>query len=198
MRANYAGNVSLIDEQIARILRVIESRDEMDNTIIVFTSDHGEMNGDYGLVYKKNFLDSAVHVPLVVKTPQTAQMVPEMRDCSGLVEWFDIGATLVDLAGGGIEYRQFARSFSELLDRPDRPHRQDVLSEVVGEYMLLNDRWKAAVNTDGQVYMLFDRTEDPQERTNLAGVDSVRETEDRLRLRILERIVESHMNEGYL
>jgi len=70
MRANYAGNISLIDDQIGEILDTIEARGELENTIIVFCSDHGEFNGDYGLVFKHAFLNGAVRVPLIVrKTP---------------------------------------------------------------------------------------------------------------------------------
>ncbi|MEC8842231.1 MAG: sulfatase-like hydrolase/transferase, partial [Candidatus Poribacteria bacterium] len=57
MRANYAGNVTLIDHQIGEVLQVIKDRGEFDNTIIAFVSDHGEMNGDYNLIYKSNFLN---------------------------------------------------------------------------------------------------------------------------------------------
>lgn len=64
MRADYAGNVTLIDDQIGRLLKVIEDRGELDNTVIVFTSDHGEMNGDHGIIYKSNFYNAAVRVPL--------------------------------------------------------------------------------------------------------------------------------------
>ena len=60
-------NVTLIDDQIGRILAVIEARGELADTAIVFTSDHGEMNGDAGWLYKGNFLDPAVRVPLLVR-----------------------------------------------------------------------------------------------------------------------------------
>ena len=69
LRANYAGNVTLIDAQIGEILDTIEARGELENTIIVHTSDHGEMNGDYGLIYKGNFLNGAVRIPLLVRIP---------------------------------------------------------------------------------------------------------------------------------
>ena len=68
LRANYAGNITLIDTQIGDILDTIKARGELDNTIIVHTSDHGEMNGDYGLIYKSNFLNGAVRIPLLVRT----------------------------------------------------------------------------------------------------------------------------------
>jgi choline-sulfatase len=66
MRANYAGNVALIDEQIGGILQAVEARGELDNTVILFTSDHGELNGDFGLIYKSVLLDGAARVPLIV------------------------------------------------------------------------------------------------------------------------------------
>jgi len=194
MRASYAGNVTLIDEQIGKVLDIVRKRGEWENTIVVFTSDHGEMNGDYGLVYKKNFLDSAARVPLIVKTPQTPARGGVT--CDGFVEWFDIGATLVDLVGGELEHRQFARSFGQCLDDPGRGHRPDALSEIVGEHMIVNSEWKLAINTEGEAYMLFDRARDPEERRNLAGRPEYRDTEDHLRLRILERVAASHVDEG--
>ena len=69
MRANYAGNVTLIDDQIGEILAVIESRGELADTVIAFTSDHGEMNGDHGLSGKSNFYDGAIRVPLIIRAP---------------------------------------------------------------------------------------------------------------------------------
>src|SRR5207245_778600 len=52
LRASYAGKVTLIDDQIGKILKEIETRGEWERTIILFTSDHGEMNGDYDLIHK--------------------------------------------------------------------------------------------------------------------------------------------------
>ena len=93
LRANYAGNVTLIDDQIGEILDAIEARGELENTIIVHTSDHGEMNGDYGLIYKSNFLNGAVRIPLLVRTPDTLrlQTPPTGTICESPVEWIDIG-----------------------------------------------------------------------------------------------------------
>ena len=196
MRANYAGNVTLIDEQIGAVLSILEQRGGLDNTVVVFTSDHGEMNGDYGLVYKKNFLNGAVKVPLIVRTPWTAQGSVGGKTCPSIVEWFDLGATLTEMAGGRLDYRQFAESFGRTLADPSETHRTDALSEVLGEHMLADQEWKIAVNTQGQAYLLFNLREDPAERRNLAGLREYRAIEDQLRLRILERIAVSHIDEG--
>ena len=158
MRANYAGNVSLID--------------------------------DHGLIYKMNFYDGALRVPLIVRTPGP--------DNSGVVndslaENSDLGPTLVELAGGSIEYQQFARSLTGALD--GSAHREDVLSEFVGEFMLMTDEWKIAVNREGQTYMLFDRQNDPGETRNLAGLPDYQCDADALRLRLVERVVQSQLSE---
>jgi choline-sulfatase len=192
MRANYAGNVSLIDHQIGTVLNTLEERGEMENTMIIFTSDHGEMNGDYGLIYKKNFIDSAVHIPLIISTPETRASEIAGRDCPAITEWIDLGPTLVELAGGRLDYRQFGRSLAQTLADPFVPHREDALSELLGEYMLVHDHWKIALNTEGRAYLLLNLREDSRELRNLAGLPEYREVADRLRLRVLERIARSH------
>ncbi len=190
MRANYAGNVSLIDDQIGEILGVIEERGEMDDTVIAFTSDHGEMNGDHGLIYKMNFYDGALRVPLLVRTPGVENTGVLNNS---LAENCDLGPTLVELAGGTIDYRQFARSLTGALN--GSPHREDVLSEFLGEFMLMTDDWKIAVNREGQTYMLFDRRNDPGETRNLAGLPDYQCDADALRLRLLERVAQSQLSE---
>jgi len=196
MRANYAGNVTLIDEQIGRVLRHLEERGVLDNTVIVFTSDHGEMNGDHGLIYKSNFLNSAVRVPLIVRTPDTLKKKSRRKSSDTFVEWFDVGPTLVELAGGRIGYRQFAKSLVPVISGEAKIHRTDALSEIWGEHMIVDEQWKMAINTEGRSYMLFNVVDDPHEQINLAGQRRYRDIEDRLRLRILERIAGSHLNEG--
>jgi arylsulfatase len=189
MRANYAGNISLIDAQIGHILDAIEKRGELDNTVIVLASDHGEMNGDSGLIYKSNFLDGAVRVPLLVRAPGMSQGTI----CSSPVEWFDIGPTLIELAGSTVDYPQFARSLCPALADPQQTHRSEAIAEFRGEIMLLDQRWKAALNEEGQVYLLFDIENDPQEHNNLAGHPDHLDTERELRLRILERLVQTQL-----
>lgn len=191
MRANYAGNVTLIDDQIGEILDAVEARGELDRTVIVFTSDHGEMNGDWGLIYKMNFLDGALRVPLLVRTPDTAASGGGGVNES-LAENCDIGPTIVELAGGELSYAQFAKSLVPALD-PAVEHRDDALSEFRGEFMLMTRRYKAALNRDGKVYMLFDRAQDPRETRNLAGLSESRPVEDEMRLRILERVARSQL-----
>ena len=195
MRANYAGNVSLIDDQVGQIIDVIRERGELANTVIGFTSDHGEMNGDWNLIYKMNFLDGALRVPMLVRTPTTAAEADGGRISDALVENCDLGPTLVELADGELAHRQFARSLVPTIADPQAAHREDVISEFRGEFMLMTSEWKMALNREGQAYLLFDRTADPQEGRNLAGLPEYRATEDELRLRTLERIARTQLPE---
>lgn len=151
MRANYAGNVTLIDDQLREIFATIEARGEWDNTMIVLASDHGEMNGDFGMVYKSNFLNSAAKVPLMVKAPGVAGG----RTCDAFVEWFDIGPTLVEAAGGEIDFKQHAKSLMSCLSDTDHRVLEEALCEISNEVMVMNDKWKMAVNGEGQPYLLF-------------------------------------------
>ena len=190
LRADYAGNVTLIDDQIGEILDAIAGRGELENTVIVHTSDHGEMNGDYGLIYKGNFLNGAVRIPLLVRTPDSTNAG---SICESPVEWIDIGPTLVELAGGELQHRQFGESLGPVLTQPEATHRDFAISEIQGEIMLLNQEWKAALNADGEIYLLFDVQNDPNETENLAGRPEVADIETALRLQILERLMQTQL-----
>ena len=189
LRANYAGNVTLIDDQIGEILRVVEERGELDRTVVAFVSDHGEMNGDFQLLYKHNFLGPAVRVPFILRLPRQAGAEAGAGVVSDtMVELMDLGATLVELAGGTQIKRSLARSVVPVLDDPSRSHRDSALSEMRREIMLATSDWKVALNREGEVYLLFDLCADPTERHNLAARPEYRETEQRLRRMLQDRV----------
>ncbi len=193
MRADYAGNVTLIDDQIGDILDVIQDRGELDNTVIVFCSDHGEMNGDHGLIYKSNFLNGAVRIPLLVRTPETLKNDEVNRVCESPVEWIDIGPTLVEMAGGKLEHRQFGKTLSPTLTDTEANHRNYAISQISKETMLLNQEWKIALNRENKAYLLFNVQEDPDETNNLAGLPKMRDLEHQLSSQILEHISQTQI-----
>jgi len=195
MRADYAGNVSLIDSQVGEILSTIEQRGELDNTVIIFSSDHGEMNGDHGLIYKSNFLNSAVRVPLILRTPQTLNNSAAGSVSEALVEWFDIGPTLTELSEGELEHQQFARSLCPLIENTGIQHRKFAVSQIHGEHMILTDSWKMAVNKEGKAYLLYNLHDDPSESRNLAGTAEVSEIENNLCRKLLEHIVSTQLKQ---
>ncbi|TBL71099.1 sulfatase [Paenibacillus thalictri] len=191
LRANYAGNISLIDDQIGEVLQVLSERGELEHTVIVFTSDHGEMNGDYGLIYKSNFLKSSVQVPLIVRTPDTLKSGDAGSIYNGMVELMDVGPTLAGFAGcDELPHKQNALSLLPVIKDPDALHRPDALSEINGEVMLQTSEWKIALNREGEAYLLFDVRRDPNELNNLAVQPTAEaaSTIEALKMRIAERM----------
>jgi arylsulfatase len=165
LRASYAGKVTLIDDQVGEILRQIEERGELNQTVILFTSDHGEMNGDYGLIHKSNFLNPAVRIPLILRTPETKDSSDAGKTLPDPVELFDVGPTLADFAGAKIGYRHFARSSEPSVSK----QRDFALSEFKHEMMYLDRDWKLMLNANGEAYRLFDLKDDPAEENDLVG-----------------------------
>ena len=96
MRRHYYANISLLDDWVGRIVQTLEARGQLDNTLFVFTSDHGDCLGDHHQVYKfSSHYDSVARVPLVMAGPG----VEALGVRESLVELIDLGPTLLDLAG---------------------------------------------------------------------------------------------------
>lgn len=183
IRANYAGKVSLIDHWLGRLLDVVEERGELERTVVVFASDHGEMNGDHGLFHKSCFLEPAVTVPLVVRVPQA--LGGRQGDVAAPVELIDLGPTFAEAAGTSLEHTQWGRSLWPVLRGEAESVRDVAISEQRGEVLVVDERWKVALNQAGEAYLCTDLEDDPGELVNLAGTDAARDVEARLRLRAL-------------
>ena len=112
-QALYYAMIKQVDDQLARILDVLEATGQADNTVVIFTSDHGEALGDHGLFEKGcRFYEGLVRVPLIFRWPGRFQQDVQ---ASGLTELLDMTATIVELAGlEQPEYMQ-GRSLTPLL-----------------------------------------------------------------------------------
>ena len=180
MRANYAGNVTLIDDQIGALVDLLKKAAAYDNTLILFTSDHGEMNGDQGLVYKGNFLASAVDIPFIVAPPKG-------REAKGsgladtLVELIDAGSTILDYAGVGWPKSSNGRSLRPILEGFSEQHRVYTVSEFGQHTMIATRSWKCEFDSCEEPVLLFDSVADPLEQLNL--VEDARLTETVANLR---------------
>jgi len=190
LRANYCGNVTLIDRMIGEIIELIRKRGEWDNTVVLFTSDHGELNGDHGIVKKRNFFRPTINVPLIIRTPDTCKSITN-HFSDALVNLIDIGPTLADFAGGKIEYTQFGRSLRPILEGTANEHREYILSEYAGEIMYMDREWKLVLNRDGLPYMLFNIADDPDELDNLAASPEYKDIETELQLKLLRALAEN-------
>lgn len=173
VRRDYAGAVSLIDDQIGELVRTLKDRGLYEDTIIIVTSDHGEMNGDHGLLRKGVFLNASVRVPMVVRLPEHLRRTAPAGRCDALAELMDLGPTIAEAAGASMTFPTEGRSLLGLVRGHALAHRPCVMSEYRDERMILTRRWKMVLNGHGEVAVLIDRRADPDEHVNLAGSRSV-------------------------
>jgi choline-sulfatase len=146
LRANYAAGVTLIDDEIGALLEVLERRPDGENTLVIFTSDHGEMNGDYGLIYKANFMDQALKVPLIVVAPHSP-VLTDRRESHALVELMDVGATVLDYAGIAPLASSAGRSLRPAIEGGSA-HRDFIVSEFGGFVCAVSDTLKVEFAAD--------------------------------------------------
>ena len=97
IKANYYAMVSLVDDEVGRILTTLNDQGLADNTVVIFTSDHGELLGDHQLMLKGPMLyDCAIKVPLLINWPGRISAGTRIDE---LVQWIDLTATITELAG---------------------------------------------------------------------------------------------------
>jgi len=169
MRRAYAANVSVIDEQVGRIVEVLARRGLLDHTWIVYTSDHGEMGGDHGMMSKCVLFDGAVRVPLIVRPPGGAGE-RSGRVVDDLVEHLDVPATVRAIAGAGAVPGSDGRSLLGYLTGSDPEPRPVSVSENWGFAAFDDGVRKLIVDEDsGRPCALFDRAVDPTEDHNVVA-----------------------------
>ncbi len=180
-RAHYYANITLIDEGIGKIIAALEAAGTLDDTLIIFTSDHGDALGDHGLPYKGFFYDPMAHVPLIMRGPG----VPGGQRCSGLVSTIDLVPLFYKACGVAPPETLQGEDASTLLNDPDSTIRSAVFSEIGGRTMVMTEQHKYAYYADGSAE-LYDLQIDADETVNLAGKREYQEVETRLRGMLLE------------
>ena len=104
LRANYFANVTLVDRQVGKMLDALRETGQWDNTIIVFTSEHGEMAGDHGMLEKRSMYEEASRVPLLMRIPRSGPDTQRVsRRIAGSVSLVDLVPTLLDISGTGTD-----------------------------------------------------------------------------------------------
>ena len=174
IRHAYYANISYVDTKFQQVLNALEDCGYADDTIIVFSSDHGDMMGERGLFQKRNFFENSVRVPLIISTPKRYQ--PGQR-IEALVSLLDLLPTMVDLAGGSTEDHAEPLEGVSLLSimegsqlEQDRPIYAEMLSETTTSPLLMvrQGDWKFVWSMIDPP-LLFDLKNDPHEKTNLAN-----------------------------
>jgi arylsulfatase A-like enzyme len=188
--AYYWGLVTLIDDQLGRILDAMERRGLLDSTLIIFTSDHGEMMFEFGRTGKSRFYEPVIRMPLILVPPGG---LSEGHQPDGLVETFDIAPTVLDYCGADVPAEMSAASLRLLVEGRGRG-KEMVLSEFTDAG---RQTQTTCVRTECYKYWhesprgdecLFDLESDPLERHNVAADPECRAEVDRHRLLMLERL----------
>ncbi len=174
--AAYYAMIKLIDDQLGRIMGALDAMDLRRNTVIIFTSDHGETLGDHGLILKGcRFYEGLVRVPLIWSWP--GRFLNDLRS-DALVELTDIAPTLLDMVGVSAPGYMVGSSLLPILtgEAPPQRHRDYVRCEYI-DALDMPDHSRATMYCDGTYKIvlyhslgageLYDLAEDPGEFNNL-------------------------------
>jgi choline-sulfatase len=180
-RAAYWALVSWLDSEVGRLLGALDEAGLAGDTIVIFTSDHGDMLGAHGLATKGvgTPYEEVYNIPLVVRAPG---MEPRAEVADARVGLVDVAPTVLDLCGLEPLPEAQGRSFRGVLDgTADSDEWQDAYAEFFGQRFVYTQRitwhgdWKY-VFSPGGCDELYDLSIDPHERTNLAADPAHRET----------------------
>ena len=201
LRAQYYGNVKIIDDAVGRMVKVLEDTGQMENTIFALTSDHGEMAGDHAMLEKRAFYEESARVPMILNVPWLAQ---SQQRVNGVFGHADLIATLLELADQPIPESLPGRACADVLrgeahlrdhaafmewngigDRNLGNAQINLIATLPWRCVVTGDRWKLNLCAGDQCE-LFDLNRDPFEQTNLFDDpiyrDRVREMAARIRL----------------
>jgi len=179
IRRNYTAMIENIDRQLGLFIDALSASGQLANTIIIYTSDHGEMLGDHNRWEKKCPYHQSVGVPLYVRGPGIQSGVVS----DALVSLIDLAATSMDYAGLPIPSAMHARSIRPVLEGQTTSHRDYILSGLAGWRMVSDGQHKlirgfnpgSTGNGDGSdidaAPILFDLDSDPDEVSNVASAN---------------------------
>ncbi len=209
IRAAYYAMIALVDDEVGRVLDALQAAGAAEDTLVIFTSDHGEMLGDHQILLKGPMMyDCCTRVPLILRWPGQIEAGQRRRE---LVQWIDLTSTIMQAAGSRGLPRAQGTSLLTLAAGRDEPWREWALCEYrdsghpgggtdpaeanrsgVHTTMLRWEHWKLVVwhgrpavdrERDGELY---DLAADPDELTNLFRDSKHREQRELMLARLLD------------
>ena len=164
---SYLRQLEMVDAALGRILDALDNSPHAGNTLVVFSSDHGDAQGRHRLIHKQSLYDPAVRVPLIVSWP--GHIAENRVDRTHLVSGFDLAPTLCDYAGTPPPPDVRGRSLRAVIEGGNPAWRDYVVAHnyVVGR-MVRSPRYKYIAYQGDQTEQLFDMADDPHETRNLA------------------------------
>jgi arylsulfatase A-like enzyme len=172
--SDYYALVKEIDDWVGKILNKLDELGLAENTLVIFTSDHGEMLGAHGMREKNIFLEESAHIPMIFRLP--GKIVPETV-VNGYVSTMDLYATILDYTGVAGPVSD-GKSLRGLIDKTDQTNGKYVVTEWLYNddkmpgYMILKEGWKMFIPysaTSTVIDALYNLNDDPYEMNNLLG-----------------------------
>jgi len=204
LRALYAGEVTLVDRWIGRLLQKIEDLGLLENTAIIFTSDHGTYIGEHNYVGKRPHLyEEVAHVPLIVRLPDSEGVQSGRRE--EIVQSPDIMPTILELAEVKIPPIVQGRSFLPILRGESKDGREIAVSSasLVGQTLpkwitVTSEKWALLASQIGSQIKseLYDLKNDPKETKNL--IDNKPDVADELRSKMIRFLRKLETNKEIL
>lgn len=180
MISNYYGLVKEIDDWVGEILAKLDELGLTEQTLVIFTSDHGEMLGAHGLREKNVFYEESAHIPMILRFPGE---IPGNTKVDGYVSHVDLFATILDYLKVR-ERPSNGTSLRDLVEGTDTGHGDYVVTEwnyrgdISPNYMVVRDGWKLMIpysKSSTVINALYDLNNDPHEMHNLLGKNPEKE-----------------------
>jgi arylsulfatase len=197
MKQFYYACISFIDYQVGRVLQALEASGQLDNTLILFTSDHGELLGDYYCFGKRSAHDSCARIPLLARLPgcfehggrcdrpaSLVDIMPTIMNAAGAqCETHELdGADLAQIVSGAVAREMVYAQFSQGGD---------------AMYTAVSDEWKYVYSAPDDYEILIDRKQDRLDTRNHAGLSHCRAAHERMRSALIERLQAAGEEQAY-
>lgn len=174
MISNYYGLIKEVDDWVGKILDKLDEHGLTDKTLVIFTSDHGEMLGAHGLHEKNVFYEESAHIPLLIRFPGE---INQQTTVDGYVSLVDLFPTILDYLKIG-DYPSDGKSLRGLIEGTDTEHGKYVVTEwdysgdIEPNYMIIKNGWKLIIpysKSSTVINAMYNLNEDPFEVNNLLG-----------------------------
>lgn len=175
IRAGHYGNLTFIDEQVGKILESLDETDQLDNTIVIWTADHGCSLGDHGLIHKGTHYERSSSVPFVVWFGKNIKKGERL----GFSSHVDLMPTLIDLAGGEGHNQLEGHSLKKMITG-DSEGDDHAFVEILGNYSIITHNYLYGVFPMSKERVLIDRISDPEEFENLIDNPNYKSISDSL------------------
>ncbi|MFT4542163.1 MAG: iduronate 2-sulfatase [Planctomycetota bacterium] len=190
--SGYFASVAYMDAQVGKVMTALEESGVRDETIVIFTSDHGYHLGEHDFWAKVSLHEESVRVPLIISVPGKEPAV-----CGSLTELLDLYPTLSSLCGLSVPKRIQGKDISPMLDDPSHTVRSAAFSVNGKGFLLREEKWAYMQYAEdaSKGVELFDMEADPAQLTNLAHDPDVRAIVERMKRQMKGKLAAVRSND---